>query len=125
MLERTARKRRPFVLHVQAIAALLLGLALGLIAHRTDPVRRSAVTSRQREVLLLVGSGLTTKEIAVRLRISEASVRTHIRRARARLGAPNRAAAVAALAETPWPEQPAVLRSVHDRAHPTRGREAV
>ena len=87
------------------LAALFLcGLALGLLAGAgaspRAPARRAPgdpLTARQRQIIQLVGTGLTTKEIAARERISDASVRTHVRRACERLGVSSRAAAVAAL----------------------------
>ncbi len=51
------------------------------------------LTERQRQILGLVGKGLSTKEIALREGISPYSVETHIRRARDRLGVGTRAAA--------------------------------
>ena len=53
------------------------------------------LSPRQREILTLVGQGMTSKEIARRSGIAEQTVNTHIRRARAALGAPTRAAAAA------------------------------
>jgi DNA-binding CsgD family transcriptional regulator len=79
-----------------ALLLLVLGFALGRSA-RPRTARGDGLSARQREVLGLVSEGLTTKEIAARLRLKDASVRTHIRRARAHLRAPNRAAAVATL----------------------------
>jgi len=58
-----------------------------------------ALTPTQRAVVELVACGLTTKGIAARLRMSPATVETHMRGARERLGARTRlqAAAVAGL----------------------------
>ena len=53
------------------------------------------LSPRQREILTLVGRGMSTKEIARQTGIGEQTVNTHIRRARAVLGAPTRAAAAA------------------------------
>jgi DNA-binding CsgD family transcriptional regulator len=58
------------------------------------PARRP-ITTRQREILRLVGRGMTSKEIARHEDISLHTVNTHVRRARRTLGAPTRAAAVA------------------------------
>ena len=58
------------------------------------------VSPREKEVLLLaVAKGMTDKEIAAVLGISPTTVRTHIARLRAKLGAANRAQ-LAALAVT-------------------------
>ena len=55
----------------------------------------ATITARQREILALVGEGLSSKEIARRVGLSEETVKTHVRRAMTALGAPTRAAAVA------------------------------
>jgi DNA-binding CsgD family transcriptional regulator len=68
---------------------------------RSAPRTRSAgstLTGRQREVLALVGDGLTNAQIAHRLGISRHTVVAQISSASAKLGATNRAQA-AALAE--------------------------
>ncbi|UNO38492.1 response regulator transcription factor [Streptomyces sp. MST-110588] len=56
------------------------------------PPRRevSGVTEREREVLALVGSGLTNAEIAGRLHISVATAKTYVTRLLAKLGARDR-----------------------------------
>lgn len=54
-----------------------------------------ALTPRQRQVLAGIARGRQTKEIARELGVSEATVKTHLARACARLGAANRAEAVA------------------------------
>ena len=51
------------------------------------------LTKRQLEVMWLVAEGLTNKEIAVRLRISESSVKGHIDIAIKKLGVSNRTGA--------------------------------
>ena len=60
-------------------------------------LRRSEarITAREREVLQLVAEGYSTAEIARALWITEDTVRTHIKRTLARLGARTRAHAVA------------------------------
>lgn len=52
------------------------------------------VTARQREVLELVASGQSNREIASRLRISENGVKAHIARLLVKFGVANRAALV-------------------------------
>src|SRR6267142_4235821 len=68
-------------------------LARRVLARGSESV--TALTDRQREVLRAVAGGLSTKEIAIHLGITEASVNTHIRRARLSLGVPTRATAAA------------------------------
>jgi DNA-binding CsgD family transcriptional regulator len=59
------------------------------------PTPRPRVTPREREVLELVAEGLSSREIAGRLWVTEETVKTHIRRLHDRLGARTRAHAVA------------------------------
>ena len=53
------------------------------------------LTTRERQVLTLLGEGLVNKEIAVRLGISEHTVKTHLAAIYEKLDASNRAEAVA------------------------------
>ena len=77
------RSHLPFIGDVDALAAEVrrfLGLA---------PLRRRAVptlTARQSEVAALVADGLTNREIAARLYITERSAESHVERIRDRLG---------------------------------------
>ena len=52
-------------------------------------------TTREREVLALLATGATDVEIADILQLSPATVQTHVRNAKTRLGARTRAQAVA------------------------------
>jgi DNA-binding NarL/FixJ family response regulator len=56
-----------------------------------DSVRLDALTVREREVLVHVAGGLSNDEIAVRLSVSPLTVKTHVNRAMAKLGARDRA----------------------------------
>jgi DNA-binding NarL/FixJ family response regulator len=65
-------------------------------ASRTTPSARphprlDALTDREREVVGLVGEGLSNDEIAERLVVSPATARTHVSRAMVKLGARDRA----------------------------------
>ena len=54
----------------------------------------SLLTARELEVLTLIGLGLTNHEIAQRLEITHATVKTHLEHAYMKLGASSRASAV-------------------------------
>jgi len=60
-----------------------------------DPASTPALSERQLEVLRLVAVGANATQIAEELSISEATARTHVKNILARLGAHNRAHAVA------------------------------
>jgi len=58
---------------------------------RADPERLSLLTDREREVMALVGGGLSNDEIARRLFMSPATAKTHVSRAMVKLHARDRA----------------------------------
>jgi DNA-binding NarL/FixJ family response regulator len=62
-------------------------------ARRTDP-RIAALTERERQILVAVGQGWTNGEIAERLVLSESTVKTHVGRVLAKIGARDRVQAV-------------------------------
>ena len=55
------------------------------------PKQLEVLTDREREVLALVGEGLSNDEIAARLFMSPATAKTHVNRSMAKLGARDRA----------------------------------
>ncbi|MFM9594841.1 response regulator [Streptomyces scabiei] len=65
-----------------------------------DPRKLAALTPREREVLTLVGSGLSNDEIAERLFVTPVTVKTHANRAMTKLGARDRAQLVVIAYET-------------------------
>jgi len=67
---------------------------------RPDPEAVAALTDREREVLRLIARGLTNKEIAEQLVISELTAKTHVSRILTKLGLVNRVHAVVFAYET-------------------------
>jgi DNA-binding NarL/FixJ family response regulator len=59
----------------------------------TDP-RLDTLTDREREILIAIGRGWTNGEIAERLVLSESTVKTHVGRVLAKIGARDRVQAV-------------------------------
>ena len=73
--------------------------------HETETLPEHRLTPRELDVLELVAAGFSTAEIARVLWITEDTVRTHVKRTLARLGARTRAHAVAiAFREGLWRE---------------------
>ncbi|MFH9737941.1 response regulator [Streptomyces roseolus] len=70
------------------------------VGARVDAGRLAALTAREREVLVLVGGGLSNDEIAERLDVSPLTVKTHVNRTMAKLGARDRAQLVVTAYET-------------------------
>jgi len=69
-------------------------------AHRVAEDRLAELTQREREVLALVGRGLSNQEIAAELTLSPATARTHVSRAMVKLRARDRAQLVVVAYQT-------------------------
>ncbi|TDC56914.1 response regulator transcription factor [Jiangella ureilytica] len=61
------------------------------MAHQVAEDRLGVLTQREREVLALVGTGLSNAEIGASLSLSPATAKTHVSRAMIKLGARDRA----------------------------------
>ena len=68
-------------------------LVAALLPERIRPLKE-ALTNREREVLILLSEGLTNKSIALRLGISENTVKFHVNAIMSKLGAQSRTEAV-------------------------------
>ena len=75
-------------------------VATAVLADLRDRGQAEVLTDREKEVLELVRQGLPNKVIARRLRISEATVKTHVTRVLTKLGLRDRVQAVVMAYET-------------------------
>jgi DNA-binding CsgD family transcriptional regulator len=77
-----------------ALDAESASAVLAVAGHGSARVRRDdALTPRETEILGLVARGLSNREIAARLVLSEKTVRNHVERTYAKVGATNRVGA--------------------------------
>jgi DNA-binding CsgD family transcriptional regulator len=86
--------RRDFDERERGLLAMLRPHLAAIRARRRD-AHRGALTERETEILRLVARGLTNAEIAGRLVISRATVRTHLEHVFVKLGVHTRTGAVA------------------------------
>jgi two-component system, NarL family, response regulator LiaR len=73
-----------------------------LLQHWSRPNPAEAVTAREAELLRLVAKGLSNREVAEQLGITEATVRTHLTRLFGKLGAANRVEATLCALRDGW-----------------------
>lgn len=71
------------------------GRALGAVTGLQGQVRATPITEREREILLWVRDGLSNQQISEKLGISALTVKNHVQKILRKLGAANRAQAVA------------------------------
>ena len=74
-------------------------MGLTVAADGQDP-RLDGLTDREREVLRLVGHGLSNAELSAHLHLAEATVKTHVSRIHAKTGTRDRVQAVVLAYET-------------------------
>ncbi|NJC71123.1 response regulator transcription factor [Planosporangium thailandense] len=102
MLEAVARAGQGEPLLAPRVLARIVGRALqaheqSTAGHPAAPATLSALTTRERQVLALVGAGLSNAEIGRALHLGVTTVKTHVSAAMVKLGLRNRVqAAVAA-----------------------------
>lgn len=72
----------------------------GLSTKSRSRTSKEPLTRREREVMGLIAQGLTNREIARTLWISESTVKAHVRHVLAKMGARSRTEAIAASADT-------------------------
>ncbi|OEU98076.1 LuxR family transcriptional regulator [Streptomyces qinglanensis] len=103
---RTAAKGDALLSPVATKGLIARFLAQGGAAEGDDPAaggraaRLDALTAREREVLAQVAGGLSNDQIGARLDVSPLTVKTHVNRAMAKLGARDRAQLVVAAYES-------------------------
>ncbi|MGW0347367.1 response regulator [Streptomyces anthocyanicus] len=94
------------------LVAHLAATGAGTLAGRRSAARDrvAALTARERDVLALLGAGLSNGQIARRLHVVEGTVKAHVSSLLSRLGVDNRAAAAVVAHEAgiiaPQPPQP-------------------
>lgn len=94
LLKGSSRQELIDAVHTAARGETVLTPSLAGKLFRSRTVEPSPLSGREREVLRLVGRGLTNAEIGTELFVSEATVKTHLLRSYRKLGVSDRTAAV-------------------------------
>ena len=81
-----------------------------------DPDGAQSLTPREAEVLALIAEGLSNTEIAERLVVSEATVKSHVNHLLPKIGARDRAGPCATPTGTGWPDRPFGIESCSNPA---------
>jgi two-component system response regulator DevR len=97
--------------------ARLMARMRGESTHDEQPKVLETLTEREREILALIGEGLTNREIGQRLFLAEKTVKNHISRLLAKLGVERRVQA-AVIATHAAAEQQAGGRGAHGSGRP-------
>jgi two-component system, NarL family, response regulator YdfI len=95
-----AAARGETLLKPEVMARLLAEPASHTAGSSSQPGQE--LTEREREVLTAVGRGERSKEIALRLGITERTVKAHLANIYSKLGVDSRAAAIAAASQRGW-----------------------
>ena len=93
-------------------------LEMGAVGRDEAGAPLGELTPREREVLRLVTEGLTNRQIAERLVVSEHTVHRHVTNLLRKLDLPSRTAAAALAARLGLLEAPRIARSGHSRGRP-------
>ena len=91
---RIARRRNPTREAVRDALSPAAGAALAPFTPNTANQQSLGITARELEILALIARGLSNREIATQLFVSENTVKTHCARAFDKLGAARRTQAV-------------------------------
>jgi two-component system response regulator DevR len=95
----------------------LMARMRGDSTHDKQPKLLETLTEREREILALIGEGLTNREIGQRLFLAEKTVKNHISRLLSKLGVERRVQA-AVIATHAADDQQAGARTPHSAARP-------
>ena len=79
--------------------AVRAGKLIAALGGRRAALKRAGLTAREIEVLGLVAEGLSNRQVAERLIVSEHTVHRHLANVYAKLGVSSRAAAVALVSQ--------------------------
>ncbi len=84
----------------EALAAVVAAVCAGQVSVPSGPrgaVRARALTTREKQILVLVVTGLTNAQIAAELFLAESTVKSHLSSAFSKLGVSSRNEAVAVI----------------------------
>nr|WP_255947517.1 response regulator transcription factor [Streptomyces sp. ODS25] len=97
----------------------LMARLRGEQAHEAEPDALPGLTEREREILVLIGEGLTNRQIGRRLYLAEKTVKNHISRLLAKLGVERRIQAAVLATQ----ERDRLTHDAHPPAHRDHGHD--